>query len=336
VYEPENLADGDTGTWWQTTQLPHFNHLDLALVENDPAGQFGFRHWATVDLGQVVTGLTKFRYHDRPGSSTGDIIDCDVYVSEEVNLKINIERAVNAGKAQKAGEARGWAQGSTVGWREIVFAQPVNARFVQIRTLASGSQNAMAIGEMELYAGSSQVPVSAICGSSGNQGRTGMYPAKAIDGSIASDDNYLTAQLTSYLNATTAGGAKAVLLPHLPPDYRFDVGHWVTIDLGVPVNSLQGIRIVRRNDGKYRINDVDIYASADPIYGMGTAVQNANMFFVKSASQHPVNNNAWTIDFTTAVPVQYLHIRIHSAYFGSENYGTDFGFASTSEIEVLK
>lgn len=334
AYIPDNLADGSTATWWQTTQLPHFNHLDLALAENDPAGKFGFRHWATVDLGQVVTGLTKLRYHDRPGSSTGDIIDCDVYASEEVNLKINIERAVNAGKAQKIGEARGWAQGSTVGWREITFTQPVNARFVQIRVLASGTQNAMSISELELYAGASQVPVSAICGSSGNQGQTGMYPANAIDGSIT--NNYLTAQLTSYLNAATAADAKAILEPHLPPDYRFDVGHWVTIDLGVPVNTLQGIRIQRRSDGKYRINDVDIYASADPIYGMGTVLQNAGMFFVKSASQHPVNNNSWTISFTTAGPVRYLHIRVHSAYFGSENYGTDFGFASASEIEVLK
>jgi uncharacterized repeat protein (TIGR02543 family) len=334
AYIPDNLADGNTGTWWQTTQLPQFNHLDLALVENDPAGKFGFRHWATVDLGQVVTGLTKLRYHDRPGSSTGDIIDCDVYASEEVNLKINIERAVDAGKAQKIGEARGWAQGSTVGWREISFTQPVNARFVQIRVLASGTQNAMSISEVELYAGAAQVPVSAICGSSGNQGQTGMYPANAMDGSIT--NNYLTAQLTSYLNAATADAAKAVLLPYLPPDYHFDVGHWVTIDLGVPVSSLQGIRIQRRNDGRYRINDVDIYASADPIYGMGTATQNVNMFFVRSASQHPVNSNAWTIDFTTAVPVRYLHIRVHSAYFGSENYGTDFGFASASEIEVLK
>jgi uncharacterized repeat protein (TIGR02543 family) len=340
VNHPDNLADGNTSTYWLTTQLPHFSQLDIALTDNDPAGLYGFRHWATLDLGEVKTGLTKIRYHDRNGSSTGDVSACEIFASEEVPLRNNVTRLVTLGKAQKVGSASGWTTGSTVGWREITFTTPVNARFIQFKGLAyNGTINAMAIGELEVYADTVKVEAIHCSADSGNQGQTGMYPALAIDGSTTT--TFLTAQLSpssgDYITAANATAAKAILAPHLPPDWHFDIGHWVTIDLGTAVSTIQGITISRGSGGnRARINDVDIYVSPNPIYGMGTAAQNAGMEFMGSFSQHPVNNNLWTISFTPAQPVRYLHIRVTSAYFGSENYGVDFGFASAPEIGVLK
>jgi uncharacterized repeat protein (TIGR02543 family) len=352
-----NLLDGDLATLWTTNRLNQFYTMDLSfrkttgelIAAGDPAGLNGYRHWITIDLGQVVDNISKLEYHPRQGGGINQLVrDCEVYVSEEVNLKINIQRALDANLAKKVGTATGWdVVSSTTGWRpEITFTNdgsaggtptPVRARYIQLRVTgtsdaAAGTYHA-AVGEIKLYTdnGTEEELVypagTQAYGDSHNADQRGMLPMQVIDGN-ATGSNWLSGNI----NISTVFNQSdfEALLANLPADPHFDVGHWITLDLGASPEPYTGLKYHRRRDNNAlgNFSGVEIYASntlIDP-----AAASNPGMSLVKTFTGLPIgtlnNVERWTLlDFGQPVDKRYLHIRITGEiYTANASYGNDY------------
>jgi uncharacterized repeat protein (TIGR02543 family) len=382
-----NLADGDLSTRWAAARLNHFGHVDLQYYDNsgvyqdnDPAGARGLRHWVTIDMGEVVNDITGFGYLRRQGAgATQSISGCEVYVSTEVPLKMsNVAMAIAEGKAQKAAETTSWstAADSAAVWQNLTFPA-VNARYIQFRaTMTSSSGNGVdsgdfnvGVGELRIYKESQTAtptafPAGAVAiASSSNRDRFGDNAIRVIDGSTSSFwlSGPFRLGISNTSNTPTAAEITA-LKNNQPADYRFDTGHWVTLDLGEEADDITGFRYFRRNDNSHQgnISDFEIWASPNPIDPAKTAVENTGLFFVKTVPHYnkdgtvnlPITalNNAadtdtnWNkVDFGGSIaPARYLHIRIlshvytYSGITGNVAQLGNLGYAAAAEFDVIR
>jgi hypothetical protein len=371
-----NLLDGDLSTLWTTNRLDQFYIIDLSFRKEDgtlidggdPAGLNGFRHWITVDLGQVVENISKLEYYPRKRSNTtqgvNQIVEgCEIYASEEVNLKINIKRALDAGLAKKVGEASGWSSNASDGAVKpaIIFtddgtatgtATPVDARYIQLRvtdTSSAATDFNAAVGEIKLYtndgSGDTALDYATLTGvqayaDSHNGDQRVMFADKAIDGISGVDDNdWLSGPITNAGTALKVTEAIA-LKANLPADPHFDVGHWITLDLGASPPAYTGLKYHRRRDNNAlgNFSGVEIYASDSPI-DPAQAV-NSGMILVKIFTGLPIgtlnNVERWTLlDFGQPLNKRYLHIRITGeVYSTNAGYGNGYNAGPNTGSEV--
>jgi hypothetical protein len=361
-----NLLDGDLATLWTTNRLNHFYTMDLSFRDStgelvqagDPANLGGFRHWITIDLGQVVNNISKLEYYPRNNTTANQRVrDCEIYTSEEVNLKINIKRALDANLAKKTGAASGWDTGATIDWRPVIIftgdgsaltdtdadksaAAPVNARYIQMRVTGAergtGDFN-IAVGEIRLYTTNDGGTTHTVLeypagtqayGDSHNKDQRGMLPMQAIDGDTGSP--WLTGPVSDAV-ITGADAALAVSLKNnLPADPHFDVGHWITLDLGASPDPYTGLKYHRRRDNSTlgNFSGAEIYAS-DNLIDPAQA-SNPGMILVKTFTGLPIgtlnNVERWTLlDFGQTITKRYLHVRITGEiYAANGGYGNQY------------
>ncbi|MDR1128000.1 MAG: InlB B-repeat-containing protein [Treponema sp.] len=353
-----NLLDENLTTLWTTNRLNQFYLMDLSFrdnngnLNNDPAGLNGYRHWITIDLGEVVNNISKLEYYPREGGNLNQLVkDCEIYTSQEVNLKINIQRAIDAGLAKKVGETPvgGWDVTSSTGWRPaIVFTQdgtisgtptPVNARYIQMRvtgtTQGIGNTYHIAVGELRLYTSNGTETLltypagTQAYGDSQNNDQVSMIPMQAIDGNTST--NWLSGYIntSSYFNTADFTALK----DNLPADPHFDVGHWVTLDLGSTPGTYSGLKYHRQqntsNVGNF--SGVEIYASDNLINPAVTTNTTSGMSLVKTFTGLPLgrlgaSTERWTLlDFGQSITKRYLHIRITGeVYSGPAGYGNGY------------
>jgi hypothetical protein len=349
---PAQAVDGNLGTFWLTTQLAHHSHVDIAVRESgsDPAGQNGVRHWLTVDLGEVHPRVSKLEYHPRTSNgANGNISSCEIYASEEVNMRINLERAIEKGLVKKAGESSGWT--TNTGWQPAITftgdgtatgtVQPVSARFIQIRSLAAaGNTILMAVGEIRLYE-QDEHGVESVIDLSGskafaccmNRNQVGMTADKAIDGDTTT--NWLTAE------GQSSHGNAATLKEALPADPHFDAGHWITLDLGAVYSDISNLQIHRRQDGATlgNINALEIWASETMIDP--NREENPGMYLAATARglpyTSPGSGESWSV-VSLPVTARYLHIVINNdEWTGSGGNNFDgLGLASAAEFRIMR
>jgi uncharacterized repeat protein (TIGR02543 family) len=363
-----NLVDDDLSTLWTTNRLNQFYLMDLSFRKDDgsiidagdPAGLSGYRHWITIDLGQAVDNISKLEYYPREGGNVNQLVkNCEIYTSEEVNLKINIQRAITANLAKKVGEtpAGGWDVTSSTGWRPAITftsdgtadgtAAPVRARYIQMRVTGTSQGTTgtyqMAVGELRLYTKTGETETvltypagTQAYGDSHNSDQRGMLPMQAIDGSTST--NWLSGNIDvrSYFNSTDFAALKA----NLPADPHFDVGHWITLDLGATPEAYTGLKYHRRRDNNNlgNFSGVEIYASNTLIDPAGAS--NAGMVLVKTFTGLPIgtlnNIERWTLlNFGQSINRRYLHIRITGEiYAANAGYGNDYNAGPNTGGEV--
>jgi uncharacterized repeat protein (TIGR02543 family) len=383
-----NLADGSLSTRWTAARLHHFGHVDLQyyndsgvyIADSDPAGARGFRPWVTIDMGEVVNDITGLGYLRRQaGSAAQAISGCEVYVSTEVPLKIsNVALAIAAGKAQKVAETTAWstAADNAAVWQNLTFS-PVNARYIQfraIRTSAAGNgvdsgDFNVGVGELRIYkdnqtSTATPFPTNTVAiATSTNRDRPADNAIRVIDGNNTSFwlSGPFRLGISNSTNTPTAAEIIA-LKNNQPKDYRFDTGHWVTLDLGEEAADITGFRYFRRNDNSFQgnISDLEIWASPNPIDPASTAEANSGMFFVKTVPHYnkdgtvnlPITilNNAanttanWNkVDFGSPISARYLHIRILSHVYSYPGHTSDpggqlgwLGYATAAEFDVIR
>jgi hypothetical protein len=360
--DASKAIDGELSTFWSTVQLNQWTHTDLS-VTNPSAPLYGLLHWITIDLGQVVDNLTKFQFHGRVGGSA-PLSDVDIYVSEEVNLKVNIQRAVNAGKAWKAGSGSGWRTNVAVGdWETpVVFKDitgvenPISARYIQIRPTAGRGDDedwAASAGEIRLYyrdaEGNEQIldyttlPYASAYSCCTNKDRSTWIATNAIDGNPGSDNLWITGPL----KPTTPNPVvdRTLLAQYLPADYHFDVGHWITLDLGKTVDKMLSLQFHRRRDGSSNgnISGMDIYASNDEIDPARTDNADRGMFLARSITNLPyaalgsTGEETWSVvSFVEPVEARYLHIRVTGERQTDNRENISGWAASAAEFRIIR
>jgi uncharacterized repeat protein (TIGR02543 family) len=363
-----NLLDGDLATRWTTNRLNQFYHMDMSfrdadgnlIATGDPAGLNGYRHWITIDLGQAIDNISKLEYYPRDGGNVNQLVeDCEIYASEEVNLKINIQRAINAGLAKKVGAVAGWDVTSSTGWRPAItftadgtaagIPAPVKARYIQLRvtktTQGTTGTYQMAAGEIRLYTTDGMTDTVLVYpagtqayGSSQNNDQRGMLPMMVIDGNT--NTNWLSGNInvTSAFNQTDFDALKT----NLPADPHFDVGHWITLDLGASPEAYTGLMYHRRRDNVSTGNfsGVEIYTSDNAIDPAVSGNTGTGMSLVKTFTGLPIGNlnnvERWTLlDFSQAINKRYLHIRITGEiYSANAGYGNEYNAGPDTGSEV--
>jgi hypothetical protein len=363
---PGNTADGDLNTYWLTTQLTHWAHYDLALAEAGGDVYDGYRHWITIDLGEIRPRLSKLELHRRIDGAGGAIVKAEIYASEEVNLKINVEPAVNAGKARKVGEASNWpmSAGSSGNWNSpVIFTgdgseggtpATVSARYIQLRSLHSNTASVdktnytASVQEIRLYELDEEGNESVVVYSPNanafaccvNRDRQTSVPSNVINGDLTSSAAQVW--ISGGINTNTAGANLAFLKARQPADYHFDVAHWITLDLGSVRDNILSLKVHNRRDSAVgNISAMDVYASENFIDP--DQAENPGMILAKSVNrlswaQASATTETWkTVAFTEPIKARYLHIRVTSDEFsgtGGTNF-TNFGYAAAAEFQVL-
>jgi uncharacterized repeat protein (TIGR02543 family) len=347
-----NLADGNTSTTWSGERLHHFGHVDLqhyddsgVYKDTDTTGMKGFRHWITIDLGEVVADIKELRYQPRWNTSAGQAVKSgEVYASSEVPLRINIQPAIDEGKVQKVATITDWP-GTNVAserWDVAAFDTAVSARYIQLRVFTTSTQPAanvnfnVAVGELKLFKSEgTEIPLTgkSVMACCINKDQQAMIANRAIDGTI---NNASNAWLSGPIMISETPNF-ALLKSSLPKDYRLDVGHWVTLDLGEVATDVTGFSYTRYNSNG-PISDLEIWASSNTINPANTATQNNGMFLVKSATCLGIaTSGTTTVDFGVAQTARYLHIRIYSHQVKSNgDYLAMYGYADAAEFAVVR